>query len=92
MGKISTGNPFMTRAAGMTAAAAVGLAPWTQPGLAAETERMVEAFNWTVVFLMAMPYATLAGCVGWIVYRYTRAHREREAGQARLHIVEKGEC
>ena len=24
-----------------------------------ETERIAEAFNWTVVFLMAMPYATL---------------------------------
>lgn len=58
----------------------------------AETERIVEAFNWTVVFLMAMPYATLAGCVGWIIYRYARAHRTREGGPGRLHVVRKGEC
>ena len=51
-----------------------------------------EAFNWTVVFLMAMPYATLAGCVGWIIYRYARAHRTREGGPGRLHVVRKGEC
>ena len=74
------------------AAMSTGLAPWTREGLAAETERMVEAFNWTVVFLMAMPYATVAGCVGWLVYRYTRAHRAREGGQGGLHIVRKGEC
>ena len=58
----------------------------------AETERIAEAFNWTVVFLMAMPYATLAGCLGWIVYRYTRSRRAGEDRQARLHIVKKGEC
>jgi hypothetical protein len=40
---------------------------------------------------MAMPYATVACCVGWIVYRYTRSHRAREDGQAQLHIVKKGE-
>ncbi len=87
MGRASTDNRLVTWTAGMTTA--TGFAPWPRPGFTAETERVVEAFNWTVVFLMAMPYATLACCVGWIVYRYTRAHKAREDRQARLHIVKK---
>ncbi len=88
----STDNRLVARVAGMTTVAAMVSVPWTPRGLAAETERIAEAFNWTVVFLMAMPYATLAGCAGWIIYRYTRAQKAREGGQARLHIVGKGEC
>ncbi|MDE0212966.1 MAG: hypothetical protein OXN22_02680 [Deltaproteobacteria bacterium] len=57
-----------------------------------ETERIADAFNWTVVFLMAMPYLTLAGCLGWIIYRYTRAQKTREDRRTRLHVVRKGEC
>lgn len=80
------------RTAAWTGAAMAGPALWTRPALAAESERIAEALNWTVVFLMAMPYATLAGCAGWIVYRYTRAHRAREGAEVRLHAVKKGEC
>ena len=85
-------NRFVMWTAGTTAAAATVFDPWTRQGFTAETERMVEALNWTVVFLMAMPYVTVAGCVGWLVYRYTRAHRARESRQGGLHIVRKGEC
>ena len=92
MGKGSIDNRFVPWPAATAGAMTTGLAPWTREGLAAETERMVEAFNWTVVFLMAMPYVTMACCVGWLVYRYTRAHRAREGRQGRLHIVRKGEC
>ena len=91
MGRGATGKRFMTWAMGTVGAVATGAGPWPRQALAAESERMVEAFNWTVVFLMAMPYATLACCVGWIVYRYTRSHRARDDGQAQLHIVRKGE-
>ena len=91
MGRGATGKRFMTWAMGTVGAAATSAGPWPRQALAAESERMVEAFNWTVVFLMAMPYATLACCVGWIVYRYTRSHRARDDGQAQLHIVRKGE-
>jgi cytochrome bd-type quinol oxidase subunit 1 len=92
MGKASTDNRFVTWKAGMISVAATALATWTQQALAAESERIVEAFNWTVVFLMAMPYATLACCAGWIVYRYTRSPRARDGGQGQLQIVKKGEC
>ncbi len=57
-----------------------GLALWTPQGLAAEAERTTDAWSWTVLFLMAMPYATLAGCLGWFVYRYTRSQRTGRAG------------
>lgn len=79
-------------AAGTTVVSTTVFTPGIRPGFTAETERMVEAFNWTVVFLMAMPYLTMACCVGWLVYRYTRAHRAREGRQSGLHIVRKGEC
>ncbi len=92
MNKPSMDHRFVFRPAAAAGAMSMGLAPWTREGLAAETERMVEALNWTVVFLMAMPYATVACCVGWLVYRYTRAHRAREGRQGGLHIVRKGEC
>lgn len=92
MGRVSHDHGLVTWTAAVTAVSAAGLAPWSRHGFAAETERIAEAFNWTVVFLMAMPYVTLAGCVAWIIYRYTRAHRTREGGPSQLHIVRKGEC
>ena len=92
MRKAWADNRLATWATGTAAVAATGIVPSARQGLAAETERIAEALDWTVVFLMAMPYATVAGCVGWIIYRYTRAHRMREGRQARLHIVRKGEC
>ena len=73
MGKASTDDRSAAWAVGMMGAAATSVGPWVQEAFAAESERIVEAFNWTVVFLMAMPYATLACCAGWIVYRYTRS-------------------
>lgn len=60
-------------------------------GLGAETERIAEAFNWTVVFLMAMPYVILAGAAGWIGYHYLRARRKKAAHERSLQIVKKGE-
>lgn len=92
MRKTWTNNRLAIWVTGTAAAAATGFAPPIRQGLAAETQRIAEALDWTVVFLMAMPYATAAGCVGWIIYRYTRAHRLQEGRQAQLHIVKKGEC
>ena len=40
-----------------------------------------EAFNWSVLFLMATPYAVVGSIAGWLVYTYRRsaAKRERDA-------------
>lgn len=60
--------------------------------LGAENERIVEAFNWTVVFLMAMPYVILATVAGWIFYRYTRSSRKKviDRPASSVHLVKKG--
>ena len=64
----------------------------THSAFGAENERIVEALNWTVVFLMAMPYVILASVVGWIFYHYTRSSRKKVIGQpgSNVHLVKKG--
>ena len=64
----------------------------THAAFGGESERIVEAFNWTVVFLMAMPYVILGGVAGWIFYRYTRSSRKRVVDQpaSSVHLVKKG--
>ena len=39
-------------------------------------ERLTDAFNWSVIFLMAMPYAILFSVVGFFVYAYRRAAKK----------------
>jgi hypothetical protein len=59
--------------------------------IGAERERIVEAFNWTVVFLMAMPYVIVAGAAGWIGYHYMRARQKRLAHErgSGLQLIKK---
>lgn len=71
----------------------VGYALSDGPVALGAEERVVEAFDWAVVFLIVMPYAILLGVAGWIGYHYMRARqkrlaRERDSG---LQIVKKGE-
>ncbi len=48
--------------------------------LTGDSGPMGDAYNWSVIFLMATPY-TVMGCVGaWLVYKYRRtAIREKRA-------------
>ena len=64
----------------------------SRTALGAENERIVEALNWTVVFLMAMPYVILAGVAGWIFYHYTRRSRRKinDRPGSRVHLIKKG--
>lgn len=40
---------------------------------------IADAYNWSVLFLMATPY-TVIGCVGaWVVYKYRKAAKQRLA-------------
>jgi heme/copper-type cytochrome/quinol oxidase subunit 2 len=41
--------------------------------------RLTDAFNWSVIFLMAMPYTILFSVVGFFVYSYRRAARKARA-------------
>src|SRR5262249_35817090 len=34
-------------------------------------------FNWSILFLMAAPYAVVGAAVGWLVYQYGRAPRRQ---------------
>jgi hypothetical protein len=38
---------------------------------------LTDAFNWSVLFLMAMPYAVVGSIAGWIFYMYRSAARKR---------------
>ena len=41
--------------------------------LTGDSGPMGDAYNWSILFLMATPY-TVMGCVGtWLVYKYRRA-------------------
>jgi heme/copper-type cytochrome/quinol oxidase subunit 2 len=42
-------------------------------------ERLTDAFNWSVIFLMAMPYTILFSIVGFFVYAYRRAAKKARA-------------
>lgn len=56
-------------------------------------DRLMDAFNWSVLFLMAMPYATVGSIAGWIFYRHRKVRKrevpEKEAPMLRLAWNEK---
>ena len=64
-----------------------------QIAVGAENEHIMEALGWTVVFLMAMPYAIISCVAGWIFYQYTRSSRKKVADNpdSNVRIVKKGE-
>ncbi|HEY2988221.1 MAG TPA: hypothetical protein VGL11_10890 [Candidatus Binatia bacterium] len=39
--------------------------------------RLTDAFNWSVIFLMAMPYTILFSVLGFFFYRYRAAKKAR---------------
>jgi hypothetical protein len=56
----------------------------------AANDPSAEAFNWSVLFLMAAPYFVAGSIVGWLVYTYRRpgSERERAADQEpRVHLA-----
>ncbi len=44
-------------------------------GTAAD-DSITRAYNWGVLFLMAMPYVVAGSIAGWIVYSYRRAREK----------------
>jgi hypothetical protein len=51
-----------------------------------------EAFNWSVLFLMAAPYVVAGSIAGWLVYSYRRLGSKRDRAEEReapLHLVWK---
>jgi hypothetical protein len=62
--------------------------------LTGDSGPMGDAYNWSILFLMATPY-TVMGCVGaWLVYKYRRGtarqqRTEREQPLARFALDTK---
>jgi hypothetical protein len=42
-------------------------------------DRLTDAFNWSVLFLMAMPYSILAAVAGFFYYNHRRAAKKSGA-------------
>ncbi len=38
---------------------------------------VADAFNWSVLFLMAAPYAVVGSIAGWLFFAYRKAARKR---------------
>jgi hypothetical protein len=49
---------------------------------------VTDAFNWSVLFLMAMPYLVVGSIAGGLFYVHRRAAKraERESAQAIVHL------
>src|SRR5215471_10413701 len=47
---------------------------------------LTDAFNWSVLFLMAMPYATVGSIAGWIFYRH-RSARKQEMPEKKTPVL-----
>ena len=49
-----------------------------------------DAFNWSVLFLMAMPYTVVGSIAGWLFYSYRRSvarQRNQERNEAAEPLV-----
>jgi hypothetical protein len=46
-------------------------------------ERLMDAINWSVIFLIAMPYSILFSVLGFFVYAHRRAAKKARAEERR---------
>lgn len=47
--------------------------------LSGDSGPIADAYNWSVLFLMATPYAVFGCLGGWLVYKYRRAAKEKRS-------------
>ncbi len=60
------------------AAVAVAVQAWSACANGASADDSVtDAYNWAVLFLMAMPYAVAGSIAVWVFYAYRRAGEKR---------------
>lgn len=55
-----------------------GFAMGTDPGA---------GFNWSILFLLGMPYAVVGAIAGWLVYTHRRTFGPRESNRARPRLA-----
>ena len=66
--------------------AAVFLLPMTAQACAvcltgaSANDPVTDAFNWSVLFLMAMPYTVVGSVAGWLAYTHRRAAAKKDGG------------
>jgi hypothetical protein len=53
---------------------------------AGQNDPLVNAFNWSILFLMAMPYAVLGSIGGWLFYVHRRAARKSKGAGKTVSI------
>ena len=81
---------FTSLLAGLAAALAPALACACAVCLTGDGDPTANAFNWSVLFLMATPYAVVGSIAGWLVYSYRRAAVKRDqdhATESALHLA-----
>ena len=72
---------------------AVNLVPRTQVEACAVCltgaagDRLVDAFNWSVLFLMGAPYAVFGVVAGWLFYIHRRATRGSDGDRRRSPVL-----
>ena len=74
------------------AAFVFGLASILAPGVAracavclagAADDPLTDAFNWSVLFLMAMPYTVVGSIAAWLFYAHRRASAKQREGRGK---------
>jgi hypothetical protein len=61
--------------------------------LTGASDPTADAFNWSVLFLMAMPYAVVGSIAGWLFYSYRRSavkqkrQEQNETAERLLHLA-----
>ena len=57
---------------------------------AGDTGPTADAFNWSVLFLMAAPYTVVGSIAGWLFFTYRRSavkRKKSEAVQPLIHLT-----
>lgn len=57
---------------------------------ASEGDRTADAYNWSVLFLMGMPYTILGSVGGWIFYAHRRAAKKRSGPKSKARVYQLG--
>ena len=53
---------------------------------AAGADPVADAFNWSILFLMAMPYTVVGSIGGWLFYAHRRAAEKRGGPRGKAPI------
>lgn len=52
----------------------------------AANDPVTDAFNWSVIFLMATPYSVVGSVAGWLIFTHWRAARKRSESSKNLLV------